>query len=82
MKEPSSYLAVVIGVSAGGLRALSTLLSGLPGDYLLPIVIVQHRSKGEKDLLETILQQKCKINIKQADEKEKDSRQHRLYCAT
>ncbi|MBA4058298.1 MAG: chemotaxis protein CheB [Marivirga sp.] len=65
-----NYLAIVIGVSNGGLNALSTILSGIPKNYQTPIIIVQHRSKGERDLLEAVLQQKCEITIKQADEKE------------
>lgn len=70
MGRSVKYEAVVIGVSAGGLTALSTLFSGLPENYPLPIMIVQHRSKDERDLLENVLQQKHSIKIKQADEKE------------
>jgi two-component system chemotaxis response regulator CheB len=65
------FKAIVIGTSAGGLSALSTLLEKLPPDYNLPIIVVQHRSKDQKNLLEEVLQLKCKIKIKQADEKEK-----------
>jgi two-component system, chemotaxis family, protein-glutamate methylesterase/glutaminase len=64
------YEAVAIGVSAGGLAALSTILKGLPADFALPLIVIQHRSKDERTLLEEILQAKCKIRIKQADEKE------------
>lgn len=70
MQESVKYEAVVIGVSAGGMNALSALLSGIPENYTLPMIIVQHRAKEERDLLENVLQQKCKIKIKQADEKE------------
>lgn len=70
MQKNTDYLAIVIGASYGGLRALSLLLSGVPGNYTIPVIIVQHRSKDERDLLETVLQQKCEIKIKQADEKE------------
>jgi two-component system chemotaxis response regulator CheB len=66
-----NYEAVVIGVSAGGLFALSRILEELPVDFQLPIVVIQHRSKDERSLLEDLLQSKCKIKIKQADEKEK-----------
>jgi two-component system chemotaxis response regulator CheB len=65
------YQAIVIGTSAGGLYALSTLLKQLPADYPVPLVVVQHRSKDQRDLLEDVLQSKCEIKIKQADEKEK-----------
>ena len=65
------YEAVVIGTSAGGLFALSTILEALPANFPVPILVVQHRSKDERTLLEDVLSQKCQIKIKQADEKEK-----------
>ncbi len=60
----------MIGTSAGGLYALLFILEKLPSDYALPIIVVQHRSKDRKELLEEILQSKLSIKIKQADEKE------------
>jgi two-component system chemotaxis response regulator CheB len=62
---------VVIGTSAGGLFALSGILEKLPGNYPVPVIVVQHRAKDQRDLLEEVLQAKCEITIKQADEKEK-----------
>jgi two-component system, chemotaxis family, protein-glutamate methylesterase/glutaminase len=64
------YKAVVIGTSAGGLNALSVLLDHLPANYSIPLMVVQHRAKDQRDLLEEVLQAKCSIKIKQADEKE------------
>jgi two-component system chemotaxis response regulator CheB len=71
MPDDKKFKAIVIGSSAGGLSALSMLLEKLPPDHPLPIIIVQHRAKDQKNLLEEVLQPKCKIKIKQADEKEK-----------
>lgn len=65
------YKTIVIGTSAGGLFALSVILEKLPSGYPVPLVVVQHRSKDQKGVLEEVLQIKCKISIKQADEKEK-----------
>lgn len=65
------YEAVVIGTSAGGLFALSTILTALPADFSLPVMVVQHRSREERTLLEEVLTQKCQIKIRQAEEKEK-----------
>lgn len=62
---------IVIGVSAGGLFALTAIFSNLPVDYPFPIIVVQHRSKDHKELLEEVLQSKCNIKILQANEKEK-----------
>lgn len=70
MSPNNKYRAIVIGTSAGGLYALIKILSKLPSSFPLPVAIVQHRSKDQKDLLEEVLQSKCKIKIKQADEKE------------
>jgi len=67
----NKYKAIAIGTSAGGLFALSNILEKLPAGYPVPMMVVQHRSKDKKDLLEEVLQSKCKIRIKQADEKEK-----------
>jgi two-component system chemotaxis response regulator CheB len=65
------YEVVVMGVSAGGLQALSEILTGLPANFPTPVIVIQHRSKDEKTLLEDLLQSKCSIRVKQADEKEK-----------
>ena len=70
MSNKNRYEAIVIGTSAGGLFALSAILEKLPANYSVPVLIVQHRAKDQKDLLEELLQSKCKIKIKQADEKE------------
>lgn len=70
MTSGNAYHAIVIGSSAGGLHALSAILEQLPQDYPFPVMIVQHRSKDHNALLEEVLQAKCKIKIKQVDEKE------------
>lgn len=71
MSKEKTYRAIVVGTSAGGLHALTFLLNQLPPDFPIPIVVVQHRSKDQRDLFEEVLQSKCKIKIKQAEEKEK-----------
>ena len=65
------YKVIVIGVSAGGLNVMTKLLEDLPPNFSIPIVVVQHRSKDQRNLLEEIMQARCRIDIKQADEKEK-----------
>lgn len=46
---------VAIGASAGGLPALSAVLSRLPADFPLPIAIVQHIDPVHESLLADIL---------------------------
>jgi two-component system, chemotaxis family, protein-glutamate methylesterase/glutaminase len=48
---------VMIGVSAGGLDALCTLLGGLEPDLTPALVLVQHRSKDSNALCEVL--QRC-----------------------
>ena len=65
------FEAIVIGTSAGGFNALSAILGAIPADYPIPIMLVQHRAKDSQDLFEEVLQRRCRIAVKQADEKEK-----------
>ena len=44
--EKRKIHAIVIASSTGGPKALSTFFSILPGDFPVPIVIVQHNSSG------------------------------------
>ncbi len=44
--RPSSIAVVAIGASTGGPVILRTILSGLPKDFPVPVMIVQHISPG------------------------------------
>ena len=70
METKRKYDAIVIGASAGGLHALISILKPLPSNYPIPVIVVQHRAKDERSMLEEVMQHKCSIGIKQADEKE------------
>ncbi len=70
MKTESKYKAIVIGSSAGGMDALRIILSALPEDFSLPILIVQHVSPSSDNYITKYLDKLCKLNIKEADEKE------------
>lgn len=74
------FSAVVIGSSAGGIKALNILLSALPHTFLLPIIIVQHLHPNSNSYLVNILQSGCPLLVKQADEKE-NIRQSTIYIA-
>jgi two-component system, chemotaxis family, protein-glutamate methylesterase/glutaminase len=65
-----SYSIVVVGASWGGLSALTTLVTGLPADFALPIAVVQHRSKDAESLLGELLQDHTALKVTEADDKE------------
>ncbi|MBV8102159.1 MAG: hypothetical protein JOZ31_23690 [Verrucomicrobia bacterium] len=51
----SRFDIAVIGASAGGIAALKFLLSLIPVDLPVPIVIVQHRPTNRSSMLPQIL---------------------------
>ena len=65
------FKAVVIGASAGGFDAISTLLMGLKEEFNAPILIVQHLSARSNNYMVTHLNGICKINVVEAEEKQK-----------
>ncbi len=65
-----NYKVVVVGVSAGGLEALSALIPSLPGDFPLPVVVVQHRRPNSDDFLAVRLDEQSPLPVKDADDKE------------
>ncbi len=66
----SAVDAVVIGTSAGGLAALSVLLSGLPSTYRLPLLVVQHVPASGPTQLADIFRRKTALRVKEADDKD------------
>lgn len=65
-----AYSIVAIGSSWGGLAAMSTLLGGLPGDFSLPIVVVQHRSSDSDRLLAELLQDTTDLTVSEVEDKD------------
>jgi two-component system, chemotaxis family, protein-glutamate methylesterase/glutaminase len=70
MPDNGRYKAIVIGISTGGVGTLKSLLGALPGDFPLPILIVQHISPETGDRMAALLDQLCEIHVKEADEQE------------
>ncbi len=69
--KSQKYKVIVIGVSTGGTQALKTILSVLPSQFALSVIIVMHRHKDTDGYLEQLLNNECRMCVKQADEKEK-----------
>jgi len=55
-----------MATSAGGLKALSVILGGLPADFPAAITIVMHLSPEHKSLLAEILKCRTPLEVKQA----------------
>ena len=63
--------AIVIGASAGGIKALVTILKRLPAEFRLPIVVVLHLPEQPESKLVSIFQQHVSMRVQQAEDKEK-----------
>lgn len=69
-KVNASYEVLSIGASTGGPQALQMILSELPKDFPIPVVIAQHMpkifTKSFSERLDTI----CEIRVKEAENRE------------
>lgn len=68
MVEPR-YEAVVMGASAGGLQALRSLLSALPGQLGLRMAVVQHIDAGSSGYFIDMLARDCRLAVTEAEDK-------------
>lgn len=59
---------VAFACSAGGLNALSEILSRLPTNFPVPIVIVQHLDPRHRSLMAEILSRRTVLRVKQAED--------------
>ncbi|MBD1925865.1 chemotaxis protein CheB [Trichocoleus sp. FACHB-90] len=64
----SPFPIVAIASSAGGMKALTTLLSALPENFPAAIVIVQHLEPHRASLLSEILDKRTTLAVKQSQE--------------
>lgn len=66
------HRAAVIGIAAstGGPAALASILSALPADYPLPLMIVQHMARGFQDAFVAWLARSSKQRVKIAQDRE------------
>lgn len=70
MTEPATLKAVVIGASAGAVQALQAVLPALPAGYPLAVLVVVHVPSGRSNVLLPLFQAKCRITVKEAEDKE------------
>lgn len=60
---------VVLGSSLGGLRAVQTVLAGLPAGFPAAVLIVQHRERDAGEALTDLLQGKSAMPVVEAEDK-------------
>lgn len=65
---PAHFSVLVIGVSTGGPKALTKVIPALPGDFPLPIIIVQHMPASFTKALATDLDKKSALEVREAAE--------------
>lgn len=63
------YGIAVVGTSWGGLAALRELVSCLPDDLGVPVVLIQHRHKMSDDALPRLLQDRTGLHVCEAEDK-------------
>lgn len=61
---------VVIGASAGGVEALSTLVATLPTPFSAPIVIAQHLDPTRPSHLEEVLARRSTLPLETAKDQQ------------
>ena len=61
---------VAVAASAGGLNALSQVLSGLPSEFGAAIVVVQHLDPRHRSLMADILSRRTSLRVKEAEDGE------------
>jgi two-component system chemotaxis response regulator CheB len=64
----AAFDVLALAASAGGLTALSRVLSALPADFPATIVLVQHLDPRHRSLMADILSKRTSLLVKQAEE--------------
>jgi two-component system chemotaxis response regulator CheB len=67
---PDGFEIVALAASAGGLRALSEVLAGLPANFPAALVVVQHLDPRHRSLMAEILGRRTPLAVRQAADDE------------
>jgi len=67
----TAFDVVAIAASAGGLKALSEVLSHLPTDFPAAVLVLQHLDRSHRSLMVDILRRRISLPIKQVEEGDK-----------
>jgi len=74
------FEVVALAASAGGLKAICTILSGLPEDFPIPAVVVQHLDPSHPSQMAEILSRHTTLRVSEARQGERLERS-RVYVA-
>jgi two-component system, chemotaxis family, protein-glutamate methylesterase/glutaminase len=66
----AAFDVVALAASAGGLTALSQVLSALPPDFPAAVVVVQHLDPRHRSLMADILSRRTSLKVKQGEERD------------
>src|SRR4051794_7904494 len=61
--DPVEDLVIALAASAGGLAALSTVLSGLPAGFAACLLVVQHLDPRHRSWLVEILRRRVQLHV-------------------
>jgi len=61
---PDGFQFVVVVASLGGLPVLTTLLTGLPATFPVPVLVVSHRPHQDHDTLAMLLQKRTSLPVR------------------
>jgi two-component system chemotaxis response regulator CheB len=64
----AAFDIVAVAASAGGLRALTKVMSALMPDFPAAVVVVQHLDPRHRSLMAELLSRQSRLPIKQAEE--------------
>ncbi|WP_460515929.1 chemotaxis protein CheB [Flindersiella endophytica] len=76
----NGYDIVAIASSAGGIAALRRVLDGLPAEFPVPIVLVQHLDPRHETVLAQVLSRRARLRVKLAESGEQ-ARAGTIYIA-
>lgn len=71
MVQENNIGLIVMGGSWGGFKASLAILSGLPANFQIPILIVLHRLRNFESDLAAVYNNRLSLNVREVEEKEK-----------
>jgi two-component system, chemotaxis family, protein-glutamate methylesterase/glutaminase len=61
---PAHFDLIVLAASAGGLQALTAIVSGLPAEFPVPLAVVLHRTKELPNMLAEVLGRRTALKVR------------------